>query len=388
MARMEIKPEVKSKIKIFVKEKNLLIDATTASYIAKGLLKNMCPFLKNQLEREDSELAMIYAKKSRIHNDDYYIYYYKIKYKNGKELEIGVKDSFLNLPVIEVHMISITGIEFQIWPIGREIDQIEKLLFILEKTNKVKHLKVWFSDGEIVKYRVIFTSGLEIEKKTEDIEVKKDTTIIKAFEDGRPIPDYSFKVQKAYEMLKKKYDWVKNMKEIRIILKGNKIMKYDIVFGENNSISVSSTDGIDIYKKEKPTVETYLKIQDKEIKVCSISSEKEKKINTLLNSLKNEYDNIKKVKVYFENNENVFYKYELFDKEGKLIKKEENNNILLKSKKVQEKKKKVVKKVLVRIPKGYESYIRDFELIRKERNSLIGKIPIENLDDKIMFLYQ
>jgi len=384
MARMEIKPEIKSKIKIFVKEGNLLINATTCSYIAKNLLKNMCPFLKNQLEREDSELAMIYAKKSKIHDNDYYIYYYKIKYKNGKEIEIGVKDSFLNLPIIEAHMVTMTGFEFQIWPIGREIDQIEKLLFVLEKANKVKQLKVWFSDGEIVKYKVTFTSGLEIEKKTKDIEVKKDT-IIKAFEDGRPIPDYSFKVQKAYEVLKEKYNWIKNIKEIRMVLKGNKIMKYDIIFGENNSISVSSVDGIDIYRKEKPIVETYLKIQNKEIKVCSTSNEKEKKINTLLDFLKNEYDNIKKVKVYFE--KDVLYKYELFDKEGKLIKKEENNDILPKEK-VQEKKKKVVKKVLVRIPKGYESYIRDFELIRKERNSLIGKIPIEKLDDKVMFLYQ
>jgi len=313
MARMEIKPKIKSKIKIFVKEGNLLINATTCSYIAKNLLKNICPFLKNQLEREDSESAMIYAKKSKIHDNDYYIYYYKIKYKNGKEVEIGVKDSFLNLPIIEAHMVTMTGFEFQIWPIGREIDQIEKLLFVLEKANKVKHLKVWFSNGEIVKYKVTFTSGLEIEKKTKDIEVKKDT-IIKAFEDGRPIPDYSFKVQKAYEVLKEKYDWIKNIKEIRMVLKGNKIMKYDIIFGENNSISVSNVDGIDIYKdeKEKP---------------------------------------------------------------------------LPKQKRVQEKKK-VVKKVLVRIPKGYESYIRNFELIRKEGNSLIGKIPIEKLDDKIMFLYQ
>ena len=317
MARMEIKPEIKSKIKIFVKEGNLLINATTCSYIAKNLLKDMCPFLESQLKREDAELATIYAKKSKLYkgDTDYYIYYYKIKYKDAREVEIGVKNDFLNLPIIEAHMITITGFEFQIWPIGREIDQIEKLLFVLEKANKVKHLKVWFSDGEIVKYKVTFISGLEIEKKIKDIEAKKDT-IIKAFEDNRPIPDYSFKVQKAYEVLKEKYNWIKNIKEIRMVLKGNKIMKYDIIFGENNSISVSSVDGIDIYKKE---------------------GEKEKP--------------------------------------------------LPKQEKVQEKKK-VVKKVLVRIPKGYESYIRDFELIRKERNSLIGKIPIEKLDDKVMFLCQ
>jgi len=383
MATIEIKPEIKQKAKIFCKEGNMLIDATTCPYITRTVLRNICPFLKAQLERKDSESAKLYAKKP-TKGDDYYVYYYKITYKDGRELEIGVKDDFLNLPVIEAHMVTFTGVEFKIWPIGTEIDKINNLLFNLEKSNKVKHLKVWLSNGKIIKYRVTFISGLIIQKVIEDIE-KKEDVIIKAFEDGKPIPSYSFKAQKAYEILKKRYDWIKNMKELKLVLKGNKIIKYDVIFGENNSISVSCPDGITIYeiekdKREKPIVETYLKIQDKEIKVCSISNEKEKKINMLLESLK---DNVKKVKVYFE--KDTLYKYELFDKEGELIKREESNNILPTQQKVQEKPKKVAK-ILIRIPKGYENYIKDFELIRREKSSLIGKIPIDKLNDKIMFL--
>ncbi|MCD6124314.1 hypothetical protein J7J62_03985 [bacterium] len=307
---MKVKPTIKAKIKIFVKEGRLLIDATTASYIAKNLLKNICPFLESQLKKEDT-LVTIYAKKPKILQDnDYYIYYYKIKYKNGKEIEIGVKDDFIDLPIVEVHMITYTGVEFQIWPVSNEIDQINNLLSSLEKCDKVVHLKVWFSNAKIVKYKVTFTDGMKVEKVIEDIEVKKDT-IIKAFEDGKQLPYYSFKVQKAYEILKQRYSWIKNIKEIKMILKGNKIMKYDISFGNNNSISVSNSDGIDIYSNNK-------------------------------------------------------------------------NYSLPKPKKVQEKKE--VKKILIRIPKGYEKYITNFELSKKDRNSLIGKIPIDKLNDKIMFL--
>jgi len=323
MATTEIKPEIKQKAKIFCKEGNMLIDATTCPYITRTVLRNICPFLKAQLERKDSESAKLYAKKP-TKGDDYYVYYYKIRYKDGKELEIGVKNDFVNLPVIEAHMVTFTGVEFKIWPIGTEIEKINDLLFNLEKSNKVKHLKVWLSNGKIIKYRVTFISGLIIQKVIEDIE-KKEDVVIKAFEDGKPIPSYSFKAQKAYEILKKRYDWIKNMKELKLVLKGNKIIKYDVIFGENNSISVSCPDGITIYQIEKD-----------------------------------------------ENNNN-------------------NNNISTESEKVQGKSQKVqekkkVAKVLIRIPKGYENYIKDFELVRKERSSIIGKIPINKLDDKIMFL--